>query len=69
MLDILIKAPGRVYSREKLMDMAWEEPEASMDRTVDAHIKSLRAKLRAVRPDLDPIVTHRGLGYSLKELA
>lgn len=69
MLDILIKAPGRVYSREKLMEMAWEEPEASMDRTVDAHIKSLRAKLHTVRPDLDPIVTHRGLGYSLKDPA
>ncbi len=66
-LEILIHAPGRVYSREKLMDLAWEEPEASMDRTVDAHIKSLRAKLRAVRPEEDPIVTHRGLGYSLKE--
>ncbi|HBA85789.1 MAG TPA: two-component system response regulator CreB [Verrucomicrobia bacterium] len=66
-LEILIHAPGRVYSREKLMDMAWEEPEASMDRTVDAHIKSIRAKLRAIQPKADPIVTHRGLGYSLKE--
>jgi two-component system catabolic regulation response regulator CreB len=49
------------------MDLAWEEPEAAMERTVDAHVKSLRAKLRTIRPDHDPIVTHRGLGYSLKE--
>ena len=38
-----------------------------MDRTVDAHIKNLRAKLKSVTPDLDPIVTHRGTGYALKE--
>jgi two-component system catabolic regulation response regulator CreB len=67
LLCLLIKRPGRVYSREQLMDLAWESPEASMDRTVDAHIKNIRSKLRAVRPDLDPIATHRGMGYSLKE--
>jgi len=38
-----------------------------MDRTVDTHVKNIRAKLRAVRSDLDPIATHRGMGYSLKE--
>jgi two-component system catabolic regulation response regulator CreB len=38
-----------------------------MDRTVDAHIKTLRAKLRTAAPEADPIVTHRGLGYSLRE--
>lgn len=67
LLCLLIKRPGRVYSREQLMDLAWESPEASMDRTVDAHIKNIRSKLRAVRPDVDPIATHRGMGYSLKE--
>jgi two-component system catabolic regulation response regulator CreB len=36
---------------------------------VDTHIKTLRARLKKVRPDLDPIQTHRGVGYSLKELA
>jgi len=49
------------------MAQAWDEPDASMDRTVDAHIKNLRAKLRAIRPDLDPILTHRGVGYALRE--
>jgi two-component system catabolic regulation response regulator CreB len=67
LLCLFIKRPGRVYSREQLMDLAWESPEASMDRTVDAHVKNIRAKLRVVRPDLDPIATHRGMGYSLKE--
>jgi len=66
-LKILIGRPGWVFSREKLMAMAWDAPESSMDRTVDAHIKSIRAKIRAIDGDADPIQTHRGLGYSIKE--
>jgi two-component system catabolic regulation response regulator CreB len=49
------------------MDEAWDEPEGSFDRAVDTHIKQIRAKLRAIRPDVDPIVTHRGEGYSLRD--
>ncbi|MBV9876059.1 MAG: two-component system response regulator CreB [Verrucomicrobia bacterium] len=67
LLEILASSPGRVYSRAQLMEAAWEEPEASMERTVDAHIKSLRSKLRQVRPEIDAIRTHRGFGYSLLE--
>ena len=67
LLEILASSPGRVYSRAQLMEAAWEEPEASMERTVDAHIKSLRSKLREVRPEIDAIRTHRGFGYSLLE--
>jgi len=66
-LEVLIEKPGWVFSRDQLMDLVWEDPGASMDRTVDTHIKTLRTKLKAVRPALDPIKTHRGLGYSLKE--
>jgi two-component system catabolic regulation response regulator CreB len=67
LLKALLDQPGRVFSREQLMEAAWEEPEASLDRTVDAHIKTLRAKLRAIDSTVDPIQTHRGLGYSLRE--
>lgn len=67
LLRLLLERPGWVYSREKIMDLVWEEPEESFDRTVDTHIKTLRGKLKAVRADIDPIVTHRGAGYSLKE--
>jgi len=67
LLKALVAQPGRVYSRDQLMTAAWEEPAASLDRTVDAHIKTLRAKLRAIDPTTDPIQTHRGLGYSLRE--
>lgn len=66
-LEVLIRRPGRVYSRDQLMEMAWESPEVSMDRTVDTHIKTIRAKLRAIKPERDPIETHRGIGYSLRE--
>jgi len=66
-LTTFIRRPGHVYSRSQLMDMAWDVPEASMDRTVDAHVKNLRAKLKAIQPDIEPIITHRGAGYSLKE--
>lgn len=67
LLAALLAAPGRVFSRDQLMTAAWDDPGASLDRTVDAHIKTLRAKLREAAPDADPIVTHRGLGYSLRE--
>ena len=67
LLVALLAAPGRVFSREQLLTAAWDDPGAALDRTVDAHIKLLRAKLRAAAPDADPIVTHRGLGYSLRE--
>ncbi|MBP7142688.1 MAG: two-component system response regulator CreB [Opitutaceae bacterium] len=67
LLAALLAAPGRVFSREQLMSAAWEDPGAALDRTVDAHIKTVRAKLRLAAPDADPIVTHRGLGYSLRE--
>jgi len=67
LLKLLAAKPGRVYSREQLMNAVWEDPGASLDRTVDAHVKMLRAKLRSIAPDADPIQTHRGLGYSLRE--
>jgi two-component system catabolic regulation response regulator CreB len=66
-LVVLAARPGQVFSREQLMTRIWQEPSASLERTVDAHIKNLRAKLRAVRAEVDPIVTHRGTGYSLRE--
>jgi two-component system catabolic regulation response regulator CreB len=67
LLKTLAERPGRVFSRDELMHKAWDDPGASFDRTVDAHIKTLRAKLRAIDPQADPIQTHRGMGYSLRE--
>ena len=63
-LQTLLVHPGRVYSRSQLMDIAWDEPERSFDRTVDTHIKTIRQKIRQQDEQLDVIKTHRGLGYS-----
>lgn len=68
LLRALCEKPGRVFSRAQLMDIAWDDPGAALERTVDAHIKSLRAKLKEVSRDADPIETHRGFGYSLREV-
>ena len=65
LLRALLRAPGRIRSRESLLDEVWGADGDATDRTVDTHVKTLRAKLRAIRPELEPIATHRGMGYSL----
>jgi two-component system, OmpR family, catabolic regulation response regulator CreB len=60
LLAQLLSAKGRILSREHLLEKVWGLDTDSMDRTVDTHIKTLRAKLKA-----DFITTHRGMGYSL----
>ena len=66
LLACLVEAKGRILSREHLLDSVWGSDSDSTDRTVDTHIKTLRAKLRAVLPESDFISTHRGMGYSLR---
>jgi two-component system catabolic regulation response regulator CreB len=66
LLAALLQRPGAVLSRAQLMDRVWGDALESGDRTIDTHIKTLRAKLRTVAPEADPIRTHRGLGYSLE---
>jgi len=65
LLKTLLEHPAHVLSRAQLMDRVWTDAPDTLERTVDAHIKSLRAKLRQIGADADPIQTHRGLGYSL----
>ncbi|OBV37172.1 two-component system response regulator CreB [Janthinobacterium psychrotolerans] len=65
LLKNLLEHPGHVLSRAQLMERVWSGAPDTLERTVDAHVKSLRAKLRAIDADIDPIQTHRGLGYSL----
>ncbi len=65
LLRELLRAHGRILSRELLLQRVWGDQAEAADRTVDTHVKTLRAKLRAVRPGPEPIVTHRGLGYTL----
>jgi two-component system catabolic regulation response regulator CreB len=66
LLAILLGQPGRVFTREQLLEQAWDDPGSAMDRTIDAHIKSLRAKIRRHSEDAaETIQTRRGLGYTL----
>jgi two-component system catabolic regulation response regulator CreB len=64
LLQALLEYPGHVLSRAQLMDRVWHDAGDTLDRTVDAHVKSVRAKVRAIDPAADPIQTHRGMGYS-----
>ncbi|TXI90366.1 MAG: response regulator, partial [Burkholderiaceae bacterium] len=65
LLKTLIERPNQLFSRAQLMDKVWTHAANTMDRTVDTHIKSLRAKLKAINDNDDPIQTHRGMGYSI----
>lgn len=63
-LAALLQRPGAILSRARLMEHGWETGSDSDERTVDTHIKTLRAKLRAAGADAAALRTHRGLGYS-----
>ena len=66
LLALLVQHPGRIFARSQLMDLVWHDSLDTVDRTVDTHVKTLRAKLREIDPAGDPIRTHRGMGYSLE---
>lgn len=66
LLAWLLQHPGRVFTRDQLLDAVWGHEGERSDRTVDTHVKTLRAKLREIASDADPIQTHRGFGYSLQ---
>ncbi|MCW1884591.1 two-component system response regulator CreB [Luteolibacter flavescens] len=64
LLLVFMKNPRRVLSRDQLLDHAWADPGAVTDRTIDAHIKSIRAKLRTAKAGSEDLIqTRRGLGY------
>ncbi len=65
LLSTLLKHPGRIWTRDALLDAVWGMDADSNDRTVDTHIKTLRAKLREAGADENLIQTHRGLGYGI----
>jgi two-component system, OmpR family, catabolic regulation response regulator CreB len=64
LLTQMLSQPQRVFSRQQLLDALRGEAHPSGERTIDTHVKTLRAKLRAHHPQADKIRTHRGLGYS-----
>lgn len=66
-LELLIKNPHRVYSRENLMDLVWGYTYAGDYRTVDVHIRRLREKLERNPAEPEHIMTKWGVGYYLKD--
>lgn len=66
LLLVLLENQGRVFTRDQLLEKAWYDPGAVTDRTVDAHIKTVRAKMRHAAPGAEDLIqTRRGLGYVL----
>ena len=65
LLAELLQRPGAILTRAQLMDRVWGHDSETSDRPVDTHVKTLRAKLKEIDADSDPIRTQRGLGYSL----
>jgi two-component system, OmpR family, response regulator BaeR len=65
-LQVMFNRPGRVYSRAQLLDLALPDDTAVIDRTIDSHVKNIRAKVKAVSPDWDPIRSVYGVGYAFE---
>lgn len=66
LLDVLIQRPGRVFSREQLLDRVWGHDVYVEIRTVDVHVGRLRKALNR-RGEVDPVRTVRSAGYALDE--
>ena len=66
MLAALLEHPGRVYSRQQLMDVSYETHRVVSDRTIDTHVKNLRKKLHQTQQDTDFIHSIYGIGYKLE---
>lgn len=66
LLDRLLQRPGRVFTREQLLDMVWGRDVYVEPRTVDVHVGRLRKALNR-RGERDPIRTVRSVGYALDE--
>lgn len=66
LLRLLAAKPGRVYSRNRLLDCLHDDSRAMTDRTVDSHIKNIRRKIAQVVPDREVVVSVYGVGYKVE---
>jgi len=66
LLKTLMSHPGRVYSRDSLMELAYDDRRIVSDRTIDTHIKNLRKKMSAGAPDEEVIRSIYGVGYKIE---
>jgi two-component system response regulator BaeR len=63
LLKVLVSQPGRIYSRDQLMDAMYRDERVVSDRTVDSHVKKIRKKISDVLPDREIIHSVYGVGY------
>ena len=63
LLRVLAEHPGRIYTRDQLMDAMYRDERVVADRTVDSHVKKIRRKIAAVLPDREVVHSVYGLGY------
>ena len=68
LLKTLLSHPGRVYSRQLLLQVVWGDSEYRDPRTVDVHIRHLREKIERDPKDPEFIFTVRNIGYKFREL-
>ena len=66
LLQTLLRHPGRVYRRDELLDLIYDDYREVSDRTIDSHVKNLRRKLETVLPDRDLIHAVYGVGYKIE---
>jgi two-component system response regulator BaeR len=67
LLDVLASQPGRIYSRDQLMDAMYRDERVVADRTVDSHVKKLRRKIADVVPGHEFIHSVYGVGYQFED--
>jgi len=65
-LSLLLKSPGRVYSRSQLLELCYAQEQNVFDRTIDSHVKNLRKKIARHLPEKDLIQSVYGVGYRLE---
>ena len=66
LLKVLASQPGRIFSRQQLMDAMYSDERVVSDRTVDSHIKKIRRKMAAVAPGREVIHSLYGAGYKFE---
>lgn len=65
LLVVLVSRPDEVVSKKDLADVVWQEYDPDVGRTLDVHMRRLRAKLRSAGPSAPALETVRGFGYRL----
>jgi two-component system response regulator BaeR len=68
LLSVLAKTPGRIYSRDQLMENIYPDRRIVEDRTIDSHIKKLRKKMAAISDVGELIHSVYGVGYKFEEI-